>query len=180
VSSRLASHFAGMARNNRWANYRLHRAIGQLRPGEFEAERTGFFPSIRATLNHILAIDRYYLDALVEGGVGPQAFHGFVPYDDASALSQAQAEQDQALIAYCEGLSAADLDRGVITDRGTRGRHVERIDDLLAHLFQHQIHHRGQVHAMLAGTSVKPPQLDEFFLVYDRADDIEEAMAARG
>ena len=32
------------------------------------------------------------------------------------------------------------------------------------HLFQHQIHHRGQVHAMLAGTPVKPPQLDEFFM----------------
>jgi len=34
---------------------------------------------------------------------------------------------------------------------------------LLAHLFEHQIHHRGQAHAMLAGTSVPPPQLDEFF-----------------
>ena len=43
----------------------------------------------------------------------------------------------------------------------------ERIGDLLAHLFMHQIHHRGQVHAMLSGTSVKPPQLDEFFLDYD-------------
>jgi uncharacterized damage-inducible protein DinB len=38
---------------------------------------------------------------------------------------------------------------------------------LLAHLFQHQIHHRGQVHAMLAGTPVKPPQLDEFFCADD-------------
>ena len=34
---------------------------------------------------------------------------------------------------------------------------------LLAHLFQHQIHHRGQAHAMLAGTPIEPPQLDEFF-----------------
>jgi uncharacterized damage-inducible protein DinB len=34
----------------------------------------------------------------------------------------------------------------------------------LLHLFQHQIHHRGQAHAMLAGTNVAPPQLDEFFL----------------
>jgi uncharacterized damage-inducible protein DinB len=34
---------------------------------------------------------------------------------------------------------------------------------LLSHLFEHQIHHRGQVHAMLSGTPVKPPQLDEFF-----------------
>ncbi len=34
---------------------------------------------------------------------------------------------------------------------------------LLAHLFEHQVHHRGQVHAMLSDTAVRPPQLDEFF-----------------
>jgi len=41
----------------------------------------------------------------------------------------------------------------------------ERADRLLLHLFQHQIHHRGQAHAMLSGTSAPPPQLDEFFSV---------------
>ena len=44
----------------------------------------------------------------------------------------------------------------------------ETIGNTLLHLFQHQIHHRGQAHAMLAGTSVAPPQLDEFFLEFDR------------
>jgi uncharacterized damage-inducible protein DinB len=43
------------------------------------------------------------------------------------------------------------------------GIETESVTRLLAHLFQHQIHHRGQVHAMLAGTPVAPPQLDEFF-----------------
>ena len=43
---------------------------------------------------------------------------------------------------------------------GVAARNATR---LLAHLFQHQIHHRGQAHAMLAGTAVAPPQLDEFF-----------------
>jgi uncharacterized damage-inducible protein DinB len=37
----------------------------------------------------------------------------------------------------------------------------------LAHVFEHQIHHRGQAHAMLAGTSIAPPQLDEFFCEQD-------------
>ena len=44
----------------------------------------------------------------------------------------------------------------------------ERLGAVLAHLFLHQVHHRGQAHAMLAGTRVPPPQLDEFFLDYDR------------
>jgi uncharacterized damage-inducible protein DinB len=45
---------------------------------------------------------------------------------------------------------------------------LERVDRLLLHLFQHQIHHRGQVHAMLSGTRVASPQLDEFYLEGDR------------
>ena len=43
------------------------------------------------------------------------------------------------------------------------GIETENATRLLSHLLQHQIHHRGQAHAMLAGTAVKPPQLDEFF-----------------
>jgi hypothetical protein len=42
---------------------------------------------------------------------------------------------------------------------------TERADRLLLHLFQHQVHHRGQAHAMLSATHVKPPQLDEFFSI---------------
>lgn len=172
----LAAHNRAMARNNRWSNHRLHGAVLALRPGEFEAERTSFFPSIAGTLNHILAIDRYYFDALVEGGVGPAVFYDFVPFADPQALSEAQAAQDIALIAFCDGLAPADFGRRVVTDRGGAGRFPERIGDLLAHLFLHQVHHRGQVHAMLSGTSVKPPQLDEFFLDFDlpvRRDEVE-------
>jgi uncharacterized damage-inducible protein DinB len=43
----------------------------------------------------------------------------------------------------------------------------DRAGHVLAHLFMHQTHHRGQVHAMLAGTPVKPPQLDEFLMPSD-------------
>ena len=53
---------------------------------------------------------------------------------------------------------------------------VDRTDRVLLHLFEHQIHHRGQAHAMLAGTAVEPPQLDEFFMTHEaalRADDFE-------
>ena len=172
----LAAHNRMMARNNRWSNHRLYGAVLALRPGEFEAARTGFFPSIRETLNHVLAVDRYYLDALSEGGVGPAAFHAFVAHDDPQGLAHAQAEQDAALIRFCDALSADDMARRVVTDRGRAGRFPEVIADLLAHLFIHQTHHRGQVHAMLSGTSVKPPQLDEFFLDFDlplRRDEVK-------
>ena len=53
----------------------------------------------------------------------------------------------------------------------------ERLDRLLLHLFQHQVHHRGQAHAMLSGTAIAPPQLDEFFPAEDaplRAEEFRE------
>jgi len=163
----LLEHFNRMAGNSLWSNDRLYRAVLALKPGEFEAARTNFFPSIKETLNHILAVDLLYLDMLEEGGVGASVFDDFAPFHHAAKLAQAQAAFDRRLLDFCQRLSSGDLDRRVITDRREDGRIPERIGDLLAHLFIHQIHHRGQVHAMLAGTSVKPPQLDEFFLDYD-------------
>jgi len=163
----LLDHLRRMAGNNLWSNDRLYRAVLVLKPGEFEAERTSFFPSIKATLNHVLAVDYLYLDFLEEGGIGAAAHDDFVPFDEPHALFAAQIAADRRLIAFCDGLSEADLDRRVITDRREDGMIPERIGDILAHVFLHDIHHRGQVHAMLSGTSVAPPQLDEFLLDYD-------------
>lgn len=163
----LIDHFRRMAANNLWSNDRLYRALMALKPGEFEAERTGFFPSIKATLNHVLSVDLYYLDMVEEGGVGLAIFDDWADFEIPAKLAAVQAETDRRLLSFCEELKKADLDRRVPTDRGDNGMIPERIGDLLAHLFLHQIHHRGQVHAMLSGTSVKPPQLDEFLLDYD-------------
>ena len=170
------THFSRMAGNNLWSNDRLYRAVLQLGPGEFEAERTSFFPSIKATLNHILAVDYLYLDFLEQGGIGAAAYDDFVPFDKPQALFAAQVAADRRLIAFCDALSEADLDRRVITDRREDGMIPEKIGDILAHVFLHDIHHRGQVHAMLSGTSVAPPQLDEFLLDYDlkvRKEEVE-------
>ena len=161
------AYFRRMARNNLWSNHRLHRAVLALGPGEFAAPRTSFFPSIKATLDHILSVDLYYLDMLEERGEGLALLDRFVDHADPAELADAQSRFDRRLLAFCDAIEAADLDRRVATDRGEAGSIPERIGDLLAHLFIHDIHHRGQVHAMLSGTSVAPPQLDEFFLDYD-------------
>ncbi len=165
-SGGLARHVRAMARNNAWANDRLLGACVALGPAGFAARRTGFFPSLRATLNHIYVIDLYYIDALEQGGRGRAVFEPAPDIAMPAALRQAQARADRRLIAFCDALDAAGLQRIVPTDRIDPV--PERVDALLAHLFQHQIHHRGQAHAMLSGTGVPPPQLDEFFLDYDR------------
>jgi uncharacterized damage-inducible protein DinB len=171
----LSLHFLEMARNNAWANHRLQAACARLTDAERAAERTGFFPSIHATLSHILIVDWYYLDALAEGGRGPALYADPEPFARFEALRDAQRDADRRLIVFCEALREATLDRSVVLVREGGVRHPERVPNVLAHLFQHQIHHRGQVHGMLSGTAVAPPQLDEYFLDEDaacRADEL--------
>ncbi len=147
------------ARNNAWANRRLHAACAHLSHGELHAPRTSFFPTIMKTLNHILTVDWYYVDALAGGGLGLRAFEPEEPFAELAELRAAQRASDLKLL----GLVEEDLEREVRLQRADHVQ-IERACDVLMHLFQHQIHHRGQVHAMLSGTHVPPPQLDEFFL----------------
>lgn len=155
-----------MAYNNGWANHRLLTACLGLSDDAFIAARVGFFPSIAATLNHNLIVDWFYVDGLEGGTLGPAAFADRLPFPAPAALLEAQTAVDRRLIAVCEALTDEALGAEARFHRGARVQ-VERRDRLLLHLFQHQIHHRGQAHAMLSATDVKPPQLDEFFSIAD-------------
>jgi uncharacterized damage-inducible protein DinB len=152
-----------MAENNAWSNARLLGACAKLSPEAFRAKRTSFFPSLPETLNHILTVDWYYIDALERGGRGRSVFDVEIPFPDLEPLAEAQRASDEKLIAFTRKLRAEDLDRPVDIERPDHVQ-LETVTDTLLHLFVHQIHHRGQAHAMLSGTAVAPPQLDEFFM----------------
>jgi uncharacterized damage-inducible protein DinB len=176
VPASLIQALRAMAYNNAWANHRLLSACAGLSQAEFEAPRTGFFPSIQATLNHILVIDWFYVDALEGGTLGPAAWANAVPCVSVAELHVAQAAVDRRLMAWCDGLGLDGVERIIQVHRGTRVQ-TERADRLLLHMFQHQVHHRGQAHAMLSATSLTPPQLDEFFSIAEaplRADEFKE------
>lgn len=166
--------FRQLARNNLLANARLHAACAALQPGEWEAPRTSFFPSLKATLNHILIIGRFYLDAIQGGTLGPDAWANPEPCATIADLAREQSALDRLALDLCEGLAPGDLARPVRIHR--KGRiQTETLADTLMHLFRHDQHHRGQAHAMLSGSSVKPPQLDEFLMADDarfRAADL--------
>jgi len=162
MSVGLVQSYRAFAYNNAWANHRLLGACAELSQGEFETARTGFFPSLQRTLNHIYVIDLFYVDAIEGGWLGPKAWENPIPFPSLAKLSEAQASMDQRFISVCNALTPALLSDEVRINRGTRVQ-IERRDRLLMHLIQHQIHHRGQAHAMLSGTRIKPPQLEEFF-----------------
>jgi len=162
----VAGYFAAMAHNNAWANHRLLSACARIAQAEFEAERTGFFPSLKATLNHILVVDRFYIDALEGGRLGPEAWRDEEPCPTITDLRRDQGAMDRRLIVLCRAMTAEKLAAPVCLVRADREQ-IESADRVLLHLFEHQIHHRGQAHCMLAGTNAAPPQLDEFFLAED-------------
>jgi len=158
-----------LAYNNLLANHRLLSAAEQLGEGEFEAPRTGFFPSIKQTLNHNITVDWYYVDAFEGGSLGAKAWENVEPFNDATTLKEAQRAIDLRLVRFCEQLTQDMLPKPVCLLR-----YDEPLGNVLPHLLQHQIHHRGQAHAMFAGTWVAPPQLDEFMFSADGADRVKD------
>ena len=167
------------ARANRLANRRLHAALAALKREEFHAARTGYFPSLARTLNHVLAVDTYYLDALHGDSGLPERYEHFAAADDVAALADRQRASDERLIAFCDGLDAAACDAEVAMDRGNGKVQRDLAGHVLSHLFMHQTHHRGQAHTMLSGALVEPPQLDEFLMPSDAPFRVAD-MAALG
>jgi len=162
------------AHANALANRRLGLALLQLGPGEWQAPRSGFFPSLALTLNHLLAVDGYYIGALHGEPDGVERWHAFSPCADAADWARRQHASDHRLVAFCGALDVAGADAVVAMPRGDHVQH-DRAGHVLAHLFNHQTHHRGQAHAMLSATAVKPPQLDEFMMPSEahlRRDDM--------
>jgi uncharacterized damage-inducible protein DinB len=152
---------------NRLANRRLQGALKNLSTAELHARRTSFFPTIIGTLNHLLAVDHFYLAAL-HGEPDMAARHDrYAPHDELVPYAAAQDRSDLRLIAFCDKLDAAGANADVALDRGEGKVVHDPVALVLQHLFMHQTHHRGQVHSMLSGTAVKPPQLDEFILGSD-------------
>ena len=109
----LVQTYRAFAYNNAWANYRLLTACANLNQEEFAAERTGFFPSLQMTLNHVYVVDLFYVDALEGGWLGPKAWENHVPYPSLAELKRAQAAIDKRLIAVCNTLTP-DLLGGIV------------------------------------------------------------------
>jgi uncharacterized damage-inducible protein DinB len=152
------------AHANRLANHRLHGVMAALTADELKAPRVGFFPSLWATLDHIVSVDRYYIAALHRDADLASFWDRYAEPADFADLVQQQRTSDERLIAWLAAADAAALDARVDMPREAGRVQHDAAAHVLQHLFMHQTHHRGQLHAMLAGTRVAPPQLDEFLM----------------
>jgi uncharacterized damage-inducible protein DinB len=159
MTETLADTLRRLARYNRLANVRLYDSCAALDDAERKKVRPAFFKSIHGTLNHIMVGDRVWL-ARFEGGSAPSTNLDAILYESFDALRDARAAEDRRIEDFFAGVGE-DFLSGSIRYRNNEGRMFDDPVAMLAvHFFNHQTHHRGQVHDMLTQTDVPPPVLD--------------------
>ena len=158
----LADHFRMLARYNSWANRRLYAAVGAFSDEEYRADRGAFFGSVHATLNHLLVGDRIWMNRFTGGGPTYSRLD-LILHDRLDELRAAREAEDERIISWVEPLDDAGLAnpftyRTVVSPREV----TQLLAPALAHFFNHQTHHRGQVHALMTaiGGRSAAPELD--------------------
>ncbi len=151
-----------MARYNAWQNSGLIEIVAALPEDELLRDRGAWVGSILATLSHLLWADRTWMgrirgDAPSFGGI-PESVR-MAP--TAAAWAKARRETDDDLLHWTAQLPDAALDQGLTWTPASGGpARTQPLAIVVSHMFNHQTHHRGLVHAMLTAAGVRPPPTD--------------------
>jgi uncharacterized damage-inducible protein DinB len=166
VQASVKNLFSMLAAYNAWVNLRLFDAAAKLSDRDYRADHGAFFGSVHGTLNHLLLADRIWMHRFTGEGAEPNRLDEIL-YSSFIELYQARRDEDPRIIAYVGGLTDEDL-HGTIRYRTTRNpTEVEQfLAPLLVHFFNHQTHHRGQVHCLLTKLTGEAPSFD--LLVFHR------------
>ncbi|WP_286135012.1 DinB family protein [Neptunicoccus cionae] len=155
-----------MARYNKWQNGWMIPAAAGLTDAVRQQERGAFFGSISATLCHILWADMLWMSRF-DGGAAPTVpgaqsteFH-----KEWDSFCEQRNLTDQRIVDWAEGLSDSDLSGDITWFSGLKQSDISQPKSLIyTHVFNHQTHHRGQVHAMLTQAGVKTADTDLVFM----------------
>ena len=142
-------HFKMFARYNEWANRRLYAHAAAVSDADYRAERGAFFGSVHGTLNHMLVTDQIWMRRFTgEGPTHPRL--DLILYEELPALRESREAEDARIIAWIDALDDEKLARHFTIARSpVRATSPSRWRPRLAHFFNHQTHHRGQLHGLL-------------------------------
>ena len=155
-----------MARYNRWQNENLYGIADRLSVGERQRERGAFFGSIQKTLNHLLWGDQIWMSRFTdmpkpEGGI-PESV---ALYADWERLKSERPAFDRKILDWASTVQPDWLAADQTYFSGAIGREVTKPRwVLVTHMFNHQTHHRGQVHCMLTQAGGRPSDTDLPFM----------------
>lgn len=161
-------HFQMLADYNLWANTVVYAACADLTDTEYRADKGAFFGSAHGTLNHLLCADRIWLKRMTGRGDAPARLD-VVLHDDFESLRKARIAEDQRIIDLVATLTDAALAAEFTYTPITVPEPVTHpLGPTLAHVFNHQTHHRGQVHMIL--TALGKPSITLDMISFLRAD----------
>ena len=159
------NNLALMARFNQWVNGHIYDSVAELTDAEYRRDRKAFFGSIHHTLNHLLVVDRLWSGRIRGIDHGITALTE-TPYDDFDALRAAREREDIGLIELVDSIDEGRMTSPVVYVRILGdGEQRTRLDHILITLYNHQTHHRGQIHAMLTQAGVTPADIDIIYFL---------------
>jgi uncharacterized damage-inducible protein DinB len=159
------------ARYNRWMNDKLYGLSATLSDEVRKRDLGAFFKSIHGTFNHLLLADRVWLArinrvVLPAGFLGPGSIRSLDQelYSEFDDLRRERASTDDALTSCVSALTAEQLAGQLVYER--LGQRQEcPLWWALAHLFNHQTHHRGQITTLLLQQGCDPGVTDLFAML---------------
>jgi uncharacterized damage-inducible protein DinB len=150
-----------MARYNRWQNENLYGAADGLTDEERHRERGAFFGSIHRTMCHLLWADQTWMSRF-RGTPPPTPFADLADlHREWASLKGGRHEFDAEIVGWADGLASDWLASTHTHFSPSLGREMSAPRWLLvSHFFNHQTHHRGQIHCMLTQAGRKPADTD--------------------
>ncbi len=153
-----------MATYNKNANETLYEACSQLSEEELAADKGAFFGSILATLGHIMVGDDIWMSRF-QKTKQPHDRLDALPYDTFTELRAARAERDEKFIAFFKTVDDTFYEGDFAFTSMAGDSFVKPLQQIVSHFFNHQTHHRGQVHTLLTQAGIKTPVSDLPYLV---------------
>ena len=148
------------AHYNAWANDRLYETAARLSGEQYRADRGAFFKSVHGTLNHLLVTDRIWMQRFTGEGDAPNRLDAIL-FEAFDELRVARAAEDRRILRFVAGLDDRRIEGTIKYRRVSSPEEFEQaLAPALSHWFNHQTHHRGQVHALLTSLLGQAPELD--------------------
>jgi uncharacterized damage-inducible protein DinB len=160
------AYVARMSRYNRWQNENLYGVADRLSDEARRHERGAFFGSIHKTLSHLLWADRIWMSRFSSMPRPPGGIPESVSlYPDWENLKSERTGFDGTILDWADGIDPAWLAADhTFYSAATKREWTRPHWFLVTHMFNHQTHHRGQVHCLLTQAGGKPHDTDMPFM----------------
>lgn len=157
---------------NEWANKRIYSTIKELTVEQLNRPLGSSFPTILATLSHIIAVEWVWLQRWQ--GVSPKAEPKWSMNPSVEELRHHLDKVEKERAAYFWDKEESDLKQiihyvSIISGEASSSR----LDHLVRHVVNHSTYHRGQIVTMMRQVDATPPATD-MSLFYKQQNEEKE------